>query len=248
VKVVIQNVSKQFNTPQGILEALCKVNVTIRAGEFFALLGPSGSGKTTLLEIVAGLTHATEGQVLVDEKVVIGPSPQRSVVFQDYALFPWRTVEGNIRYALEVQKIPKTEWNDRCERYLDIVHLTDFRHAYPGQLSGGMKQRVALARALISDPHILLMDEPFAALDAITRRQLQLMLLQIIEQSPKTVLFVTHSIEEALLLADRIAVFSSRPGCIREIIEVPFAMNRRGLRSSRQIELEEHIWTLLEST
>jgi NitT/TauT family transport system ATP-binding protein len=249
VQVVIQEVFKRFNTSRGALEALCGINLTIHAGEFLALLGPSGSGKTTLLEIVAGLTNATKGQVLVDGKTVIGPSPQISIVFQDYALFPWRTVEGNVRYALEVQKFPRSEWNDRCKQHLDMVQLTDFRNAYPSQLSGGMKQRVALARALISDPQILLMDEPFAALDAITRRQLQLMLLQIIAQSPKTVLFVTHSIEEALLLADRIVVFSSRPGRIREIIEVPNTdMGNRCPRPSRQIELAEHIWRLLEST
>jgi NitT/TauT family transport system ATP-binding protein len=243
--VEVTGLSKRFVTGQGVTEAVLALDLRVASGEFLAIVGPSGSGKTTLLEMIAGLTPPTSGTVLVGGRQVTGPGRDCAMVFQEYALFPWRTVLGNLHYVLEIRQVPRSEWNARCAGLLERLALWSFRDAYPAQLSGGMKQRVALARALVGEPHVLLMDEPFAAVDAITRRHLQDLLLQILERSPKTVILVTHSIEEALLLANRVAVFTGRPGKIREILEIPGPRRGREMGSPQMGALYDHVWALL---
>lgn len=243
----MEHVSKVYAGRGPAVEALRDVNLVVEGREFMAILGPSGSGKSTLLEIVAGLTAPTHGRVLVDGVPVDGPAADRAMVFQEYALFPWRTATENLQFVLEVQGVPRRAWAERCERYLDLVHLWEFRHAYPHQLSGGMRQRLALARALIGEPAILLMDEPFAAADAISRRGLQLLLCDLLAQAPRTVLLVTHSIEESLLLADRVALFTAAPGQVDEVLRVPGEPGRRRSTDRPLAELAEVIWGRLEA-
>ncbi|NIU01517.1 MAG: ATP-binding cassette domain-containing protein [Nitrosopumilaceae archaeon] len=246
--ITIKNLFKTFEINKQTIEVLKEINLQIASGEFVVILGPSGSGKSTLLEIVAGLIPLDKGQVLVDGKPINGPGRERGMVFQEYALFPWRTVLGNLFYALDAQRIPREEWLSRCTNYLQMVKLWDFRDAYPNQLSGGMKQRVALARALVGEPSILLMDEPFAALDAITRHKLQIMLRQIIKKSSKTILFVTHSLEEAMFLGDRIVVLTKSPGRIYEEIDIPNnELLNYDLAPPSVSRLKQHIWSLLKS-
>ncbi len=208
------------------MEALGGINLDIRKGEFFAIVGPSGCGKSTFLEIVAGLMKPTSGSVYIDGKKINGPDLDRGIVFQGYALFPWRTVIGNVAYGLEEKGVPAQERKEICREYITLVGLSGFENHYPYQLSGGMKQRVAIARALAYNPDILLMDEPFAALDAQTRESLQDEVLRIWDETKKTVIFVTHNIEEAIFLADRIAIMSARPGIIKQIIDVPLSRPR----------------------
>jgi len=189
-------------------------------------VGPSGCGKSTFLEIVAGLIKPTSGSVFIDGRQIKGPDRNRGIVFQGYALFPWRSVIGNIAYGLEEKGVPVKEREKICRKYISLVGLSGFENHYPFQLSGGMKQRVAIARALAYDPDILLMDEPFASLDAQTREILQGEILNIWDKTRKTVIFVTHNIEEAVFLADRIAIMSARPGIIRKIVDVPLGRPR----------------------
>ena len=189
-------------------------------------MGPSGCGKSTFLEIVAGLIKPTSGSVFIDGRQIKGPDRNRGIVFQGYALFPWRSVIGNIAYGLEEKGVPVKEREKICRKYILLVGLSGFENHYPFQLSGGMKQRVAIARALAYDPDILLMDEPFASLDAQTREILQGEILNIWDKTRKTVIFVTHNIEEAVFLADRIAIMSARPGIIRKIVDVPLGRPR----------------------
>ncbi|MCX9073217.1 MAG: ABC transporter ATP-binding protein [Candidatus Methanoperedens sp.] len=189
-------------------------------------MGPSGCGKSTFLEIVAGLIKPTSGSVFIDGRQIKGPDRNRGIVFQGYALFPWRSVIGNIAYGLEEKGVPVKEREKICRKYISLVGLSGFENHYPFQLSGGMKQRVAIARALAYDPDILLMDEPFASLDAQTREILQGEILNIWDKTRKTVIFVTHNIEEAVFLADRIAIMSARPGIIRKIVDVPLGRPR----------------------
>lgn len=244
MKLKIRDINKIYKSKDHNIEVLSNINITINSGEFVVILGPSGSGKSTLLEIIGGLNAPSKGQIIINNIPVKGPSIERAFVFQDYALFPWRTVMGNLKYVFEVQgKCEK--WKDTCEKCLSLVELEGFKNAFPYQLSGGMKQRVALARALVGNPDILLMDEPFAALDAITRHNLQLMLIEIICGS-KTVVFVTHSIEEALILANRIVVLSSRPGQIKKIINVPGRPGKRDMKSHSILKLHDEIWNMLE--
>jgi len=230
IKVRAEDIKKEFparkNGERSI--ALAGINLEIMKGEFFAIVGPSGCGKSTFLEIVAGLAKPTSGSIYIDGVPITGPDHNRGIVFQGYALFPWRTVMGNVAYGLEEKGVSDTE--KICMEYISLVGLSGFEKYYPHELSGGMKQRVAIARALAYDPDILLMDEPFAALDAQTREILQGELLRIWNETKKTVLFVTHNIEEAVFLADRIAVMSGRPGVIKKVIEVPLSRPR----------LEEH--------
>jgi len=230
IKVRATDIKKEFparkNGERSI--ALAGINLEIMNGEFFAIVGPSGCGKSTFLEIVAGLIKPTSGSIYIDGVPITGPDHNRGIVFQGYALFPWRTVMGNVAYGLEEKGVSDTE--KICMEYISLVGLSGFENYYPHELSGGMKQRVAIARALAYDPDILLMDEPFAALDAQTREILQGELLRIWNETKKTVLFVTHNIEEAVFLADRIAVMSGRPGAIKKVIEVPLSRPR----------LEEH--------
>jgi NitT/TauT family transport system ATP-binding protein len=206
--------------PSDRLTVLDGIDLSIRKGEFITLVGPSGSGKSVLLDIIGGLAQASGGAVRLDGNVIVKPHPKTGYVFQQYALFPWRTALANIEYALEVRGAPKRERTDRARYFLALFGLSGFEDRYPNQLSGGMQQRVAIARALATEPQVLLMDEPFAALDAQTRDILQAELLKIWEKINTTVVFVTHSIDEAIYLADRIVVMTARPGRVKEIIDI----------------------------
>jgi NitT/TauT family transport system ATP-binding protein len=219
--LTVENLNKTYISQGSQTPALVDINLRIAEGEFICLLGPSGCGKSTLLKIIAGLIPATSGRIAINGKEVSGPGPERAVVFQDYALFPWMTVRDNIEFGLEARKLPVAERYEISSRLLKVVGLSDFAERFPHQLSGGMKQRVSLARALAVDPSLLLMDEPFGALDAQTRQLLQDELLRIWREYRKTVVFVTHSIEEAIYLSDRIAVMTARPGRIKQIVMVP---------------------------
>ena len=210
----VDHVTKRFNGPTGEIEALRGADLHIAAGEFVCLIGASGCGKSTLLRIVAGFEPASEGQVIVAGRPVTGPGPDRGMVFQDYGLFPWLSVRGNIGFGPAARGLGRKEVAEIAERYIDIVGLRAFADAYPHQLSGGMKQRVAIARVLANDARVLLMDEPFGALDAMTRERLQDELLDLWQRTGLTVIFVTHSIEEAIFLADRVVVMSPGPGRI----------------------------------
>jgi NitT/TauT family transport system ATP-binding protein len=225
-RVVISNLSKSFAKENESITALRDINLEIRDDEFVCFVGPSGCGKTTLLRIIAGLETATTGSVTLDGQEITGPDPKRGMVFQEYSLFPWRTVLDNIAFGLEMKGVPKSERNRIAGEYLDLVGLTQFAGHYPYELSGGMRQRVAIARALANDPDVLLMDEPFGALDAQTRNRMQKELLSIWEKTKKTIVFVTHSVDEAVYLADRIVVLSGRPGTIREVLDLPWPKPR----------------------
>lgn len=227
-RIEISNLTKDFETKSGTVHALAAVDLTIRPKEFISLLGTSGCGKSTLLRIIAGLEDATTGQVLVGDEPVHGPSPERGMVFQAYTLFPWLTVEENIGFGLKQRGIGKAERVDTVRRFISTVGLEGFEKSYTTALSGGMQQRVALARALANDPQVLLLDEPFGALDMQTRETMQELLLKIWTDSPKTVIMVTHDIDEAILLANRCIVMSARPGRIREIIDVDLGTKRTG--------------------
>jgi NitT/TauT family transport system ATP-binding protein len=207
--------------------ALDGLSLNINKGEFFVILGPSGCGKSTFLDMLAGLTKPDEGEITIDGKPISGPGLDRGVVFQQYALFAWRTALGNVSFGLEAKKIEKKARADLAKKYLSLVGLSGFEDRYPFELSGGMKQRVAIARALAIEPEVLLMDEPFAALDAQTREILQTDLLRVRDQTQKTVVFVTHSIEEAVFLADRVAVMTARPGVVKKIVNVPISREAR---------------------
>jgi len=230
------------------LVALDGVNLQVMDGEFVAIVGPSGCGKTTFLSVVDGLIAATGGSVLVDGEVVTRPGPDRAVVFQDASLLPWRTVLGNVRYGLECLGVRTREADARAEKLIALVGLSGFEHHYPHELSGGMQQRVNLARALVVDPKILLMDEPFASLDAQTRELMQEELTRIWEEARKTVLFITHQIDEAIYLADRVVVFSGRPGRVKDSIAIDIERPRPiGVkRQARFHALEDRIWGLID--
>ena len=232
--------------------AVDDVSLGVNEGEFLAIVGPSGCGKTTLINIVAGLLPYEEGTVSIDGTRVNGPGTDRALVFQNSSLLPWRTIAGNVRYGMEMQKrFDEATMRQRGDHFLKLVGLTGFEKHFPGELSGGMQQRVNLARALAADPVVLLMDEPFAALDAQTRDGLQDELLRIMQDERRTMVFITHSIDEAILLGDRIAVMSARPGRIKEILDVPLARPRDGnaLRADpRFAALRAHIWNELRST
>lgn len=218
--VIIEGVEKKYSTGDGEVLALTDINLGIEQGEFICLLGPSGCGKSTLLRIIAGLLPETSGRITINGKRVVGPGPERAMVFQDYALFPWMTVEENVEFGLEARGIPLEERRAVSDNLLKVVGLSDFAKRYPHHLSGGMRQRVSIARALAVEPDLLLMDEPFGALDAQTRSVLQDELLRIWRQYRKTVIFVTHSIDEAIYLADRVVVMTARPGRIKEVVSI----------------------------
>lgn len=231
------------------LVAIQDFDLEIQSGEFLTVVGPSGCGKSTFLNVVAGLVPAARGEVFVEGRRVRGPGPERSVVFQDYALMPWRTVEGNVRFGLEMQRRKDRSTRDRVAQYIELVGLTGFERAYPRELSGGMRQRVGLARALVTEPRILLMDEPLAAVDAMTRELMQDELSKIVAETGQAVLFITHSVDEAITLGDRLAVVTNRPGRIKEIIPVPFPRPRgRDVRNHPDyIALRDRVWSLLAS-
>jgi NitT/TauT family transport system ATP-binding protein len=230
------------------LAALGGVDLAVMDGEFVSIVGPSGCGKTTFLSVVDGLIPATSGRILVDGQPVAKPGPDRAVVFQDASLLPWRTVLNNVLYGLECQGVRARAARERAAHFIRMVGLANFEHHYPYELSGGMQQRVNLARALVMDPKILLMDEPFASLDAQTRELMQEELLRIWAKARKTVLFVTHQIDEAIYLSDRVVVFSGRPGRVKDIITVGIERPRqlRIKREARFHAIEDRIWGLIE--
>ena len=224
--LTVENLNKKYVSHGSVTSALVDINLRIEEGEFVCLLGPSGCGKSTLLKIIAGLIPATSGRITINGQPVSGPGPERAVVFQDYALFPWMTVRDNVEFGLEARRLPVAERREVSSRLLKVVGLSDFAERFPHQLSGGMKQRVSIARALAVDPSLLLMDEPFGALDAQTRHLLQDELLRVWREYRKTVVFVTHSIEEAIYLSDRIVVMTARPGRVKQIVVVSEARPR----------------------
>jgi ABC-type nitrate/sulfonate/bicarbonate transport system ATPase subunit len=250
VKLEAQDICLDYHQPRSNtrLTALDRVNLTVQEGEFLSIVGPSGCGKTTFLAVVDGLVPATSGRILVDGAVVTAPGPDRAVVFQDPSLLPWRTVLKNVVFGLECRNVGSREATERARAFIELVGLTGFEHSYPHELSGGMQQRVNLARALVMDPQVLLMDEPFAALDAQTREFMQEELLRIWLKARKTVLFVTHQIDEALYLSDRVAVFSARPGRVKDVVDVGLGRPRslRLKREPRFHALEDRVWSLIE--
>jgi NitT/TauT family transport system ATP-binding protein len=249
-RLKIEGVSKTFmrkNKPS--VEALRDINLSIAEGEFVAIVGASGSGKSTLLRIIDGLLAPSKGNVQVDGTRIDRPGRDRAMVFQQDALLPWKTVIENVAYGLSLAKVEKAKALNTAQRFVDMAGLRGFEHHYPHQLSGGMRQRVNVARALAVDPKILLLDEPFAALDAQTREIMQTELLGIWQETRKTVVLITHQIDEAVFLSDRVIVFSARPGCVRQ--EVPIALPRpRALDLKRQPEfvgLVDQIWKMIEA-
>jgi NitT/TauT family transport system ATP-binding protein len=252
-KIVAKGTGRVFKIKRGgerkrDFTALYNLNLKVKAGEFVTIGGPSGCGKTTFLDIMAGLSLPTSGEIYIDGKRITGPDLNRGIVLQGYALFPWRTVRKNIEYGLEVKKIPRSERRLISDKYIELVELNGFEDRYPHELSGGMKQRVAIARALAFDPEVLLMDEPFAAVDAQTRETLQDELLRVWEKTNKTIIFITHSIEEAVFLADRVVVMSSNPGAIRCFlnIDLPRPRRIRDVRNSDAFNrITGKVWNLL---
>jgi NitT/TauT family transport system ATP-binding protein len=223
-KLVIRNLSKEFRVGRDSITAVDNVSLALNENEFVSVVGPSGCGKSTLLTVAAGLVEPTGGSVLVDGEVIRGPGRDRGVVFQSYSLFPWLSVRANIEFALRGEKLSKSARKSRALEQLNVVGLANFADAYPSQLSGGMRQRVAIARALSYRPSVLLMDEPFGALDALNRRSMQELLTRVWEDHRLTVMFITHDIDEAVFLSDRVVVMSARPGRIVE--DVPVLLDR----------------------
>ncbi|MCZ8523168.1 MULTISPECIES: ABC transporter ATP-binding protein [Paenibacillus] len=250
VKISISQVNKVFQVSRTEeFTALQDINLDVGTGEFMVLVGPSGCGKSTLLDLLGGLTKPTSGRILLDGRPITGPGLDRGIVFQQYALFPWKTAKGNIEFGLEAKGVPKKEREEIARTYLSLVGLTGFEDRYPHELSGGMKQRVAIARSLAYDPEVLLMDEPFAALDAQTRETLQSELLRIWEKTKKTIVFITHGIDEAVYLGQRVAVMTSRPGRIKQIVDIPLESrsSEEDLRSDPDfIRTRHEVWSLLK--
>lgn len=249
--IEIENLVKIYHSRDGRdgVKALDKVTLSVKDKEFVALLGPSGCGKTTLLKVVGGLIPWDEGRVLINDRLVKGPGPDRAMVFQHFALMPWADVKTNIAFGLELRGVPKEKREAVAMRLIEDVGLSGFENHYPRHLSGGMQQRVGLARALAVNPEILLMDEPFGALDAQTRRLMQEDLLRLHDREPKTVIFVTHSMDEAVRLADRITLMCSRPGRIVESIDVPLGRPRPEGFDKEQVfvDLKDYLWEKLKS-
>jgi NitT/TauT family transport system ATP-binding protein len=246
-QIVIEGVSHLYRPPSGRpVLALEDVSLSVASREFVALLGPSGCGKSTLLYLLGGFLPTETGKILIEGKPVGAPGPDRGIVFQHFALFPWKTVRGNVRYGLERMGLAREEREKRAQSYIDLVGLSGFEDSYPAQLSGGMKQRAALARTLAFDPKILLMDEPFGALDAQTRSLMQAELLSIWQRTPKTVIFVTHDVQEAVYLADRVAVMSARPGRIKAMVDTRFDKTDPAIFKNKGfIDKVDEIWNLV---
>ena len=244
-KLKIDNVKKIYQTRKGEMTALNGVNLDIKENEFICVVGPSGCGKSTLLNIIAGLDTPSSGAVYMDDKKIEGTGTERGVVFQQYALFPWMTVLKNVMFGLKLQGKSDAQAKEIAMKYIKAVQLEDFVNHYPKELSGGMKQRVAIARAYAVNPEVLLMDEPFGALDAQTRTQLQTELLKTWENERKTCFFITHDVDEAIILAQRVIIMSSRPGRIKEIvdIDIPYPRDQETKMSPRFMELKNHIWS-----
>jgi NitT/TauT family transport system ATP-binding protein len=253
-KISFQKVRKEFvvrgegGGPTHRFTAVEDITLDVLPGEFLALVGPSGCGKSTLLDLLGGLTAPTSGRILLDGRPIEGPARDRGIVFQQYALFPWRTAVQNVEFGLDIAGLKAKQRREIARHYLDLVGLTAFAERYPHELSGGMKQRVAIARSLAYDPEVLLMDEPFAALDAQTRETLQGELLRIWRATGKTIIFITHGIDEAVVLGQRVAVMTSRPGRIKHVVEIPEALRNEteDVRSLSEFGPVRHeVWSLL---
>ncbi len=244
IKLKIDNVYKEYEGRNGKTVALNGVSLDIAENEFICVVGPSGCGKSTLLNIIAGLLEPTDGAAYLDGRKIEGTDSERGVVFQQYALFPWRTVIRNVMFGLEMKKTPRAEAEGIAKKYIKAVGLEGFENAYPKELSGGMKQRVAIARAYAANPEVLLLDEPFGALDAQTRVQLQTELLNTWQQEKKTCFFITHDVDEAILLAQRVIIMSARPGRIKKIvpIDIPYPRTQETKSNPRFLELKAEIW------
>jgi len=253
--IVFDSVQRSFKQGNKEFIAVGGIDFTVQDKEFVAIVGPSGCGKTTCLRMVAGLDMPSKGTVLVGGKKVKGPGPDRAVVFQQFALFPWKTVQENIEFGLKSMSMSTTEKQEKIARLVSLMGLEGYERAYPHQLSGGMQQRVAIARAYVLEPEVLLMDEPFGALDAQTRVVMQEELVRLARKNPKTVLFITHAVEEAVYLADRVVVMSRRPGLIRDVIDIKPIREKEGWDTLPRIEdamdlssfvqLRSQIWKLL---
>src|SRR6267154_4631027 len=246
-QIIVEDVSHHYRPAVGReVLALENVSLQVREREFLALLGPSGCGKSTLLYLIGGFLPTETGKILVEGTPVGAPGPDRGVVFQHFALFPWKTVRANILYGLERQGLPRAEREARAQAFIDLVGLKGFEDSYPSHLSGGMKQRTAIARTLAFNPGILLMDEPFGALDAQTRALMQSELLGILRRDPKTVIFVTHDVQEAVYLADRVAVMSARPGRIKAIVETKFDKQAPDVFKTKAfVDKVDELWNLV---
>jgi NitT/TauT family transport system ATP-binding protein len=253
--IVFESVERSFRQGGKEFLAVGGINLTVKDQQFVAIVGPSGCGKTTCMRMVAGLEMPSKGRVLVGSKEVKGPGPDRAVVFQQFALFPWKTVQENIEFGLKSLSMSVGEKQEKTDRLVKLMGLEGYEQAYPHQLSGGMQQRVAIARAYVLEPEVLLMDEPFGALDAQTRVVMQEELVRLARKNPKTVLFITHAVEEAVYLADRVVVMSRRPGLIRDVIEIKPIREQENWDQYSRIEdvmdlssfvqLRSQIWKLL---
>lgn len=254
-KIRFERVTKTFTVrdtkQKGVMQeftAVKDLSFTVKEGEFLTLVGPSGCGKSTLLDLLGGLSMPTRGRILIDGEKITGPGLDRGIVFQQYALFPWKTARGNIEFGLEAKGVPKQERRERAEHFLALVGLSHFADRYPHELSGGMKQRVAIARSLAFNPDVLLMDEPFAALDAQTRESLQSELLRIWEKTKKTIIFITHGIDEAVYLGERVVVLTPGPGTVKTIVDIPLKsrLEDADIRShSDFVKARHEVWSLL---
>jgi len=246
-QIVVDQVGHRYRPPTGReVVALENASLSVENREFVALLGPSGCGKSTLLYMIGGFLPTVTGRILINGTPVAGPGPDRGVVFQHFALFPWKSVKANVLYGLERMQLPRSEREQRAQAFIEMVGLAGFEDSYPSQLSGGMKQRAALARTLAFDPQILLMDEPFGALDAQTRSLMQAELLNIWRRTPKTVIFVTHDVQEAVFLAERVAVMSARPGHIKTVIDTRFdKTDPHVFKSKAFVDKVDEIWGLV---
>ena len=249
--IQVKNLTKEFgriDNGGGVL-ALSDIDFQVRDNEFVTVIGPSGCGKTTLLRIIAGLIPYQHGEVSIDSHLVVGPGPERAVVFQNFALLPWTDVLGNVTFGLDVRGATKRDSQAKAKELIKLVGLEGFERRLPKELSGGMQQRVGLARALAVNPRILLMDEPFGALDEQTRRLLQEQLLQLWERERKTVVFITHSMEEAVMLGDRVMLMTPRPGKVKEMIDIPLKRPRPPdiEKSAAFIEIKEYLWENLRA-
>ena len=245
--LVVRGLTKEFHGKKGSILAFSLIDLHVDSGEFVCIVGASGCGKSTLLNVIAGLETPTRGEVTLGEFPVLGPGPDRGIVFQSYSLFPWRTVAQNVGFGLELAGMPKAELREKVAYYLQVMNLEKWADSRPGQLSGGMRQRVAIARSLATEPEVLLLDEPFGALDAHTRGLMQDYLLSVWRKTGTTILMVTHDVEEALFLSQRIYVLSSHPGRIRREIAVPFGLERSPSirRDPRFLDLRDEIHGLL---
>ncbi|SEI99221.1 NitT/TauT family transport system ATP-binding protein [Propionispira arboris] len=225
-KIILHNVGKSYKIGKGNFTAIANVNITIQDNDFACIVGPSGCGKSTLLHMLAGLDFPTQGAIWINNKKVTSPGADRGMVFQTYTLFPWMTVEDNIQFGLKLKKMPIKQIEEITDKYLEDIKLTKFRKSYPKELSGGMKQRVAIARALANQPEVILMDEPFGALDQYTKNRMQLLLRELWQKEQSTIVFVTHDIDEAVFLATKIFVMDAHPGKVKEVVNIGIGENR----------------------